>query len=47
VQVDGSKEVKKLDSMLRELREVLVNHLEGALEDIFHNDRDLVLHQRL
>jgi hypothetical protein len=33
--------------MLRELREILVNHLQCTLKDIFHDCRDLVFHKWL
>jgi hypothetical protein len=44
VQVDGSEEVEELDSVLGELREVLVDHLQSALENVLHDSRNLVLH---
>ena len=33
--------------MLRELREVLVDHLQSALEYVLHDNGDLVLHKTL
>lgn len=47
VEVDSTKKSKELNTMLWELREVLVDHLEGTLEHIFHDRGNLVLHERL
>ena len=47
VKVNGAKERKEFDSMLRELREVLVDHLKGALKNILHDSRYLILHESL
>jgi hypothetical protein len=47
VEVDGPEKVEELDTVLRELREVLVDHLQSALKDILHDDGDLVFHERL
>jgi hypothetical protein len=47
MQVDSPQEVEKLNSMLGELREVFVDHLESALEDVLHNYGNLIFHERL
>jgi len=47
VQVNGPQQVKELDSVFGEFGKVLVDHVEGALEHILHDGRDLVLHERL
>jgi hypothetical protein len=47
VEVDGTEEVEELDTMLGELGEILVDHVQGALEHIFHNHGHLILHQAL
>jgi hypothetical protein len=47
VKVDGAEECEEFDSVLRELREVLVDHLKGAFKDVLHNGRHLVFHEGL
>jgi hypothetical protein len=47
MQIDGSEEVEELHTMLWEFRKVLVDHVEGALEHILHDDRYLVFHKGL
>jgi hypothetical protein len=47
VEVDGPQEVEELDAMLGELRKVLVDHVQSALEHVLHDHRDLVLHKAL
>ncbi len=47
MKVDGTKEGEEFDAMLRELREVFVDHLQCAFEHIFHDCRDLIFHKRL
>jgi hypothetical protein len=47
VKIDGAEECEKFDSVLRELREVLINHLECAFKHILHNGRYLILHESL
>jgi hypothetical protein len=47
VKVDGAKEGEEFDTMLRELREVFVDHFQCAFKHIFHDCRDLVFHKRL
>src|SRR5699024_6441584 len=47
VQVNGPQQVKELDSVFGVFGKVLVDHVEGALEHILHDGRDLVLHERL
>jgi hypothetical protein len=47
MKVDGTKEGEEFDTMLRELREVFVDHFQCAFKHIFHDCRDLVFHKRL
>jgi hypothetical protein len=47
LQVDGTQKIEELDSVFRELGEVLVDHLEGAFKHILHDERHLILHERL
>jgi hypothetical protein len=47
VKVDSTKEREKLDTVLWELREILVDHLQCTLKYIFHDRGDLVFHERL
>jgi hypothetical protein len=47
VQVDSPQEVEELNTMLGELRKVLVDHIKSALEHILHDNWDLVLHKVL
>jgi hypothetical protein len=47
VKVDGPEEVEKLHAMFRELGEILVDHVQSALEDILHDHRYLILHKAL
>ena len=41
VQVDCTQELEEADAMLRELRKVLINHIQGRLEYSLHNCRNL------
>ena len=41
VQVDCSQKLEESDTMLRELCEVLVDHIKRRFEDRFKNRRDL------
>ena len=47
VQVDGPQQIEELDTVLREVREVLVDHVQRAFKDVLHDDRNLVFHQIL
>ena len=47
MKVDGAEEREEFHSVLRELREVLVDHLKGAFKDVLHNGRYLVFHEGL
>ena len=47
VEVDSPQQVEKLNAVLWKFGEVLVDHFKCALEDILHNDGNLVLHQTL
>ena len=47
VEINGPQEVEELHPMLGILGKVLVDHLQGALKHILHDNGDLVLHQCL
>lgn len=47
VQVDGFEEFEEFDTMLRIFGEVFVDHFQRAFKDIFHDRRNLVLHEAL
>ncbi len=47
MEVDSTKQGEKLDPMLRELGEILVDHFQCTLKYIFHDCRDLIFHKRL
>ena len=47
MEVNGPQEVEELDAMLRELGEILVDHVQSALKDVLHDHGDLVLHKAL
>lgn len=47
VEVDGTEKAEKFDTMLREFGEILVDHFQCALEYIFHDNWDLIFHERL
>ena len=47
MQIDGAKEVEEFNSVFWELGEILVDHLKGALEHIFHDRWHLIFHKRL
>ena len=47
VQVDGLKQLEKLDTMFRVFMKVFVDHLQCAIKDAFHDGWDLVLHEIL
>jgi hypothetical protein len=47
VKVNGPKEVEELHTVLGELGEVFVDHVQSALKDVLHNHWHLVLHKAL
>ena len=47
VKINGAEECEEFDSVLRELREVLVDHLQCALKYILHDGGYLIFHKRL
>ena len=47
MEVDGTKKGKEFDSVLGKLGEILVYHLQGALKDVLHDIRNLILHEGL
>jgi hypothetical protein len=46
-QVDGPEKLEELDAVFWVLGEVLVDHVQSALENTVHNVDDLVLHHAL
>ena len=47
MEVDSTEEGEEFNPMLREFREVLVDHFQCAFKHIFHNCGDLIFHKRL
>ena len=47
MEIDGSEECEKLDSVLWELGKVLVDHFKSAFKDILHNRGYLIFHEGL
>jgi hypothetical protein len=47
VEINSTEKGEEFDSVFRELGEVLIDHLQGAFENIFHDRRYLVLHKSL
>lgn len=47
MQIDGTEQVEELDSVLGELGEVFVDHVERALKHILHDYGHLVFHEVL
>jgi hypothetical protein len=47
VKVDGTEEAEKFNSVLWELGEVFIDHLEGALKHILHDCGYLIFHKSL
>ena len=47
MKIDGAEECEEFDSVLRELRKVLVDHLKRAFKDVLHDGRHLVFHEGL
>lgn len=47
VQVDRLQQLEELNAMLRVFMEVLVDHVQGAFEDAFHDGGHFVFHQIL
>lgn len=47
VKVDRSEQVEEFHAVLRELRKVLVDHVQRAFKDVLHNDGYLILHETL
>lgn len=47
VQIDGLEQFEELHTMFGVFVEILVDHLQGTVEDAFHDGGNLVLHQIL
>ena len=47
MQINSTKKCKEFDSVLGELRKVLVDHFQSAFKHILHNRRNLILHEGL
>lgn len=45
--IDSTKQGEKLDSVFRKFGEVLVDHLQSALEHVLHDRWHLIFHKRL
>ena len=47
VKIDGLKKLEEFDAEIGVFMEVLVDHLESAFKDTFHNGGNLVIHHVL